>query len=117
VVVLAHELFLPWSKRPDVTLGAALMHLQLAAVLTAAHRLLVTVERRAQQISTLARAVGRGDRIGVVRVGPGAMPIKRAARAGRLRMGTFSTLGRDKRFDALLDCFRSCTRAGRRRSW
>jgi glycosyltransferase involved in cell wall biosynthesis len=106
VVVLAHELFLPWSKRPDVTLGAALMHLQLAAVLTAAHRLLVTVERRAHQVRALAGAVGRRDRIGVVRVGPGALPIKKAARAGRLRLGTFSTFGRDKRFDALLDCFR-----------
>ena len=83
------------------------MHLQLAAVLTAAHRLLVTVERRAHQVSALAGAVGRGDRIGVVRVGPGALPVKKVARAGRrLRLGTFSTFGRDKRFDALLDCFR-----------
>jgi len=107
VVVLAHELYLPWSKRPDVTLGAALMHLQLAAVLTAAHRLIVTVERRAHQVRALAGAVGRGDRIGVVRVGPGALPLKKAAHAGRrLRLGTFSTFGRDKRFDALLDCFR-----------
>jgi glycosyltransferase involved in cell wall biosynthesis len=106
VVVLAHELFLPWSKRPDVTLGAALMHLQLAGVMRTAHKLLVTVDRRAKQISGLARAVGRRDHVGVVRVGPGALPVKRELHAGRLRIGTFSTLGRDKRFDVLLDCFR-----------
>jgi glycosyltransferase involved in cell wall biosynthesis len=106
VVVLAHELFLPWSTRPDVTLGAALMHLQLAGVLRTAHRLLVTVDRRAQQISKLARAVGHRAPIGVVRVGPGALPVKRTARRGPFRIGTFSTLGRDKRFDTLLDGFR-----------
>jgi glycosyltransferase involved in cell wall biosynthesis len=105
VVVVAHELFLPWSKRPDVTLGAALMHLQLAAVMRIADRLLVTVERRAEQIRWIAETLGRRGDLGVVRVGPGAIPRPRAQQAGRLRLGTFSTLGRDKRFDVLLDCF------------
>jgi glycosyltransferase involved in cell wall biosynthesis len=105
VVVLAHELFLPWSKRPDVTLGAALMHLQLAAIMRIANRLLVTVERRATEIGGMARMLGRQDRVGVVRVGPGALPQPRAPQDGRLRLGTFSQLGRDKRFEVLLDCF------------
>jgi glycosyltransferase involved in cell wall biosynthesis len=105
VAVVAHELFLPWSKRPDVTLGAALMHLQLGAVMRLAHRLLVTVERRAEQIRWMARALRSPERVGVMRVGPGALPRPRAPQPGRFRMGTFSTLGRDKRFEVLLDCF------------
>jgi glycosyltransferase involved in cell wall biosynthesis len=105
VVVLAHELFLPWSKRPDVTLGAALMHLQLAAIMRFADRVLVTVERRATEIGWMAKTFGRQGSVGVVRVGPGALPRPRAPQNGRLRLGTFSTLGRDKRFEVLLDCF------------
>jgi len=80
------------------------MHLQLAALIAVASRVLVTVDRRAAQIRWLARALRRAD-IGVLRVGPGAIPAPRSLRPGRLRLGTFSTLGRDKRFDVLLDCF------------
>jgi glycosyltransferase involved in cell wall biosynthesis len=105
VVVVAHELYLPWSVRPDVTLGAALMHLQLAALMQVAGHVLVTVETRAAQIRWMARLLHRDDRVGVLRVGPNALPAPRSHRPSRLRLGTFSTMGRDKRFDVILDCF------------
>jgi glycosyltransferase involved in cell wall biosynthesis len=81
------------------------MHLQLAAIMLIANRLLVTVERRATEIDWIAKTLRRQDRVGIVRVGPGALPRPRAPQNGRLRLGTFSTLGRDKRFEVLLDCF------------
>jgi len=105
VIVVAHELYLSWNIRPDILVGAALMRCQAAAVMTAAHRILTTVETRAAKLRQLGRFLGVSDRVGVVRVGPGALPVARQPRPGRLRLGTFSTLGRDKRFDVLLDCF------------
>jgi glycosyltransferase involved in cell wall biosynthesis len=106
VVLLAHELFLPWSKRPDLAVGAAAMRLQLAALMRIVNRVLVTMQTRTEEVSGLARLVHLSRPVGVVRVGSGALPIPRAAHPGRLRLGMFSTLASTKRFDVLLDTFR-----------
>jgi glycosyltransferase involved in cell wall biosynthesis len=106
VVVLAHEMFLPWSARPDLTAGAVLMRVQFAALMKIAHRVLVTVGTRARQIETLAKVIQLGQQPGVVRIGSPAAPKPRLRQPGRLRLGVFSTLAADKRFDVVLDCFR-----------
>jgi glycosyltransferase involved in cell wall biosynthesis len=106
VVLLAHELFLPWRRRPDLALGAALFRAQLAAMMKVSHRVLVTMETRLAEIAWLARAVRLRRPAGVVRVGANALPVARVRRPGRLRVGVFSTLASTKRFDVVLDCFR-----------
>jgi glycosyltransferase involved in cell wall biosynthesis len=106
VVLLAHELFLPWKKRPDLALGAAALRVQMAAMMKIAHHVLVTMDMRTEELAPLARVVRPEHPVGVVRVGSGAQPIPRRLRPGRLRLGMFSTLASTKRFDVLLDCFR-----------
>ena len=105
VVLLAHEMFLPWNRRPDLALGAALMRVQFAALMKSVHRVLVTVDRRAMEIEKLVGLVGVDPYPGVVRIGTAALPLSRSAGSGALRMGVFSTLAADKRFDVVLDCF------------
>ena len=106
VVVLAHELFLSWSRRPDLALGAALLRAQFAALAALANRLFVTVEARARRVAGWLRVARIKSNVGVIRVGAGALPVERKAAAGTMRIGTFSTLGSGKRFDVTLDCFR-----------
>lgn len=106
VVVLAHELFLSWSARPDLAVGAALLRAQFATLAKLAHRLLVTVDARALRVAGWLRAAGVKPMVGVVRVGSPAAPVARSVSANGLRLGTFSTLGIGKRFDVVLDCFR-----------
>jgi glycosyltransferase involved in cell wall biosynthesis len=106
VVLLAHELFLPWSKRPDLALGAAMLRLQLAALMKLVNRVIVTMQMRTDEIAGLANVIQLARPPGVVRVGAGALPVARNPRPGRFRIGMFSTLASTKRFDVLLDCFR-----------
>jgi glycosyltransferase involved in cell wall biosynthesis len=106
VVLLAHELFLPWKRRPDLALGAAALRVQMAAMMKVVHRVLVTMDMRTEELAPLVRLVRPERPVGVVRVGSGALPIPRRPRPGRLRLGMFSTLASTKRFDVLLDCFR-----------
>jgi glycosyltransferase involved in cell wall biosynthesis len=106
VVLLAHELFLPWRRRPDLALGAAMVRAQLAAMMKASDRVLVTMETRLAEIAWLARAVRLKRPAGVARVGANALPLARVRRPGRLRVGVFSTLASTKRFDVVLDAFR-----------
>ncbi len=106
VVLLAHELYLRWDRRPDLALAAASLRLQLAALVRVANRVLVTMEMRVSEVARLARLVGVDRRAGVVRVGTAAIPVTRQSRPGRLRIGMFSTLASTKRFDVLLECFR-----------
>jgi glycosyltransferase involved in cell wall biosynthesis len=105
VVVIAHELFIDWLKRPDLFIGAALMRMQLTALTNVAHRTFVTVKARTDQVDNLPSLLGHDFATGVIRVGSSAAPLARRTRSGRLRIGTFSTLGRDKRFDVVLDSF------------
>ena len=106
LVLLAHELYLRWDRRPDLALAAASLRLQLAALVRVANRVLVTMEMRVNEVARLARLVGVDRRAGVVRVGTAAMPLTKQSRPDRLRIGMFSTLASTKRFDVLLDCFR-----------
>jgi glycosyltransferase involved in cell wall biosynthesis len=104
VVLLAHELFLPWRLRPDLALGAASTRMQLAALMRAANRTLVTMDMRVSEVASFS-AVLRLPLPGVVRVGPNAIPLPPVRRHDRLRLGVFSTLASTKRFDVVLDCF------------
>ncbi len=106
VVLLAHELFLPWGRRPDLALGAAMNRAQLAALMKVSDRVLVTMETRLAEIAWLAQAVRMRPPAGVARVGANALPVARVRRPGRLRVGVFSTLASTKRFDVVLDSFR-----------
>jgi glycosyltransferase involved in cell wall biosynthesis len=105
VILLAHELFLPWRHRPDLALGALTLRGQFAAMMKLSHRVAVTMENRLAEIAWLAALVGMKRTAGVVRVGSNALPIARVRRPGRLRLGVFSTLASTKRFDVVLDCF------------
>jgi glycosyltransferase involved in cell wall biosynthesis len=104
VVLLAHELFLPWNRRPDLALGAAMTRAQLMALMKLADRTLVTMETRIAELAPFTRALGLPDP-GVVRIGSNALPLPPVSQPGRLRLGLFSTLASTKRFDVVLDCF------------
>lgn len=104
VTVVAHELFIPWSPRPDSAAGSVAQRLQTAAMVAWSDRIVVTTGDRHAAIRPLARTfrTGMGD---PVPVGSSVEPV-RAARAGdHLRIGLFSTLSAEKRFDVVLDAF------------
>lgn len=105
VTVIAHELFNPWSLRPNVVAGALGHRLMLAALIAIADNVLVTTNARQARLRTLARLVCGERRLSVVRIGPNALPILGRRREGSMRLGTFSTLTIGKRFDLLLDAF------------
>ncbi len=102
VIVLAHELYLPWYRRPDLALGAAVNRAQLAAVLAAADRLVVTTESR---FAALARVTPAGlrRRLSWIAVGSNALPVEGAREPGAFRVGLFSTLS--KPFEVVLTAF------------
>lgn len=116
VTLIVHEMYIPWSLRPDKAIGAALYRIQLAATLRAADRVFVTTETRKREVrrlTTLARGI---DDLRVLRVGANALPAPARTEAGssstlkRPRFGVFSTLAKDKRFDVVLDAFDDITR-------
>jgi len=106
VTVVAHELFLDWSRRPDLAVGAALLRVQFAALAAIAHRLFVTVEARAHRVAGWLRATHIKSDVGIFRIGANALPVARRSGTDGLRLGTFSTLGSGKRMDVVLECFR-----------
>lgn len=105
VILLAHELFLPWRRRLDLAAGAALLRAQLVALLATVDRVIVTMEMRVEEITPYVRLARLASAVGVVRIGSNALPRPRQTRPGRLRLGVFSTLASTKRFDVVLDCF------------
>jgi glycosyltransferase involved in cell wall biosynthesis len=105
VTIIAHELFTELAPRPDLLVGAALQRAQIMAVARSAHRLLVTTDTRVAELMPYWRAAGLGGQPGVMRVGPNALPVPRARAAGPHRLGLFSTLATNKRFDVVLDAF------------
>jgi glycosyltransferase involved in cell wall biosynthesis len=107
VTVFAHELYLPWSPRPDLALGAALNRVQLLATLAASDRCLVTTESRRLEVERLLRRAGASARISVVPVGSNATPVLATPRPGRFDLGTFSSRTPNKRLDVALDAFAS----------
>ena len=110
VTVIAHELHVPWSVRPDLSLAAMLQRLQLAALLRSCDRAFVTTSTRAAAAASLCRLL-QVDVPGVLRIGPNVLPTERdPSRAidGQLmspRIGFFSTAAIGKRFDVVLDAF------------
>ena len=102
--LIAHELDVPWLKRPDLFVAAALQRVQLAALLPFANRVFVTTETRAAFLAPLCRLVG-APAPGVIRVGANALPAERRRPAGPPRMGIFSTAAVGKHFDVVLDAF------------
>ncbi len=105
VTVFAHELYLPWSPRPDLALGAALNRAQLLATLAASDRCLVTTESRRHEVERLLRRAGASARVTVVPVGSNATPVPSTPRSGRFDLGTFSSRTPNKRLDVVLDAF------------
>ena len=105
VTLIAHELFLPWRRRPDLALGAAAMRAQTGLLMKAVDRTVVTMQMRVGELRPLTRAL-RIPEPAVIPVGSGALPLPPVPNpGGRLRLGLFSTLASTKRFDVALDCF------------
>jgi glycosyltransferase involved in cell wall biosynthesis len=109
VTLIAHELVVPWLPRPDLALAAASQRVQLAALLKACDRTFVTTGTRARTFAPLCRLLGV-PAPGVVRVGPGALPIERDHRRNGAatiapRIGFFSTAALGKRYDVVLGAF------------
>jgi glycosyltransferase involved in cell wall biosynthesis len=109
VTVIAHELAVPLLPRPDLALAAVVQRVHLAALVKTADRFFVTTETRAVSLSRLCHLMVVAEP-GVVRVGPGALPVERKrqldgdAKPGP-RVGFFSTAATGKRFDVVLDAF------------
>ncbi len=105
VTVFAHELYLPWSPRPDLALGAALNRAQLLATIAASDGCLVTTESRRHEVERLLRRAGASASVTVVPVGSNATPVPARPRPGRFDVGTFSSRTPNKRLDVALEAF------------
>lgn len=107
VILLAHELFVPFLTRPDLAAAAVLQRAQMLAVLRNVDDVFVTTGTRAKMIARFCRAVGAPPPR-VVRVAPNANPVLRrgSGRPGAIRIGHFSTAAVGKRFDVVLEAFR-----------
>ena len=105
VTVIAHELFLPWSVRPDLLLGASLLRLQFLALASAADQMGVTTETRMRMAEPYFACARVRRPPFVFRVGSNASPVCHALSATGFRIGTFSTLAVGKRIDVLMDAF------------
>lgn len=103
VLVLAHELFVPWSPRPDRALAALVQRLLFHALARSSTRVAVTTENRRTVASRWMR--GRPSRTPeLVPVGTNAALAPRRPGEG-FRIGAFSTLSHGKRLDVVLDAF------------
>jgi len=109
VTVLAHELFLPWSIRPDILVASALHRLQFAALALHSHRLLVTTESRMRAAASWTRLARYSPSL--LRISPNVTPVPWTPPHSPFRIGCFSTLAGSKRFDVLLDAFALVARA------
>lgn len=110
VVLVAHELFTPWSPRPDLALGAAALRLQLAAVMSSCDPIFVTTETRRRSIEAAVGHIQHRPALRVLRVGANATPIAARGAPGRIRIGLFSTLAFGKRFDVVIGAFEEIAR-------
>jgi D-inositol-3-phosphate glycosyltransferase len=105
LTVVAHELFVPWLRRPDLLLAAVLQRAQLALLVRQCQRFFVTTETRARIAAPILRAVGAVTPE-VIRIGSNAMPVERWREPGAgPRLGFFSTAAVGKRYDVVLDAF------------
>jgi glycosyltransferase involved in cell wall biosynthesis len=104
VTLVAHELFVDPSKRPDVLLASVTLRAQFALLLSQCTRAFVTTESRRRQIAPFSRLLGQRPP-GVLPVGPNALPAPRERKGDTMRVGLFSTAAVGKRFDILLSVF------------
>ena len=111
VTLIAHELFVPWSRRPDLLVSALMQRMYFAWLLRSSDHVFVTTETRVRYVEPYCRALGIAAP-GVLRVAANALPIARAERVEALarnpaapRLGLFSTAALGKRFDVVLDAF------------
>lgn len=109
VTLIAHELFVPWLRRPDLFASAIMLRLQMAALLKCCDNVFVTTETRVPFLAPICRILG-APAPRVIRVGANAIPIERGARTdetspGGPRLGVFSTAAVGKRFDVVLEAF------------
>jgi glycosyltransferase involved in cell wall biosynthesis len=102
---IAHELWLDWSRRPDLTIASLTLRVQFATVLLLAERVVVSTETRRRLALPLAGALGRAAVLDVVPIGSNAVPVVACSRPGTFRLGLFSTLAGGKRFDLVLSAF------------
>ena len=106
--LIAHELFVPWRLRPDLAAAAFLQRIQLALLLKQCDRFFVTTATRIASVAGLCRWLHLPEPK-IARVGPNALPVRRAARPTQdgvspgPRIGFFSTMARGKRFDVVLE--------------
>jgi glycosyltransferase involved in cell wall biosynthesis len=105
VVAIAHELYLPWSYRPDLAAGALAMRAQLVALARSVDHLVVSTRSRLADARTFAHLVGAGDIVDCVPIGPNALPTERVPNDGRFDLGMFSTLAVGKHFESVVDAF------------
>lgn len=109
VTVMAHELFLPWSIRPDTFVASALHRLQFAAVALLSNHLMVTTETRVLAAAPWTRLARYSPSL--LRISPNVTPVPWTPPHSPFRIGCFSTLAGSKRFDVLLDAFALVARA------
>lgn len=110
VFLIAHELYLPVSRRIDLTVASLLLRLQLGALLLSCDRVMVTTETRLASLLPFCRVLGLPVP-GVVRVGANALPLARGSGRDGVRVGVFSWAALGKRVDVLLDAFTHIARA------
>jgi glycosyltransferase involved in cell wall biosynthesis len=106
---LVHELFIPWSTRPDLTVGAAMQRIALARLAGRCDCLAVTTASRIELAERWGRIGGLRRPMSVIPVGPNATPVPRVNH-GPPRIGTFTTAAVGKRLDAVLDAFGQAAR-------
>jgi glycosyltransferase involved in cell wall biosynthesis len=108
--LVAHELYTPWSRRPDLVLGSAALRAQFGAVMAVCDTVFVTTETRLPLIARAGSALKSPPRLGVLRVGSNALPVTGGASLGTPRIGLFSTLAVGKRFDVVVSAFEAIWR-------
>jgi glycosyltransferase involved in cell wall biosynthesis len=105
VNILLHELYLPWSARPDLLLGAVAQRMQLAVCARRATRLVVTTKARLSLVSRWFQALPGSPAVRLTPIGSPVAPVPWSPSRRGFRVGTFSTLAAGKRFDVVLDAF------------
>lgn len=105
VTLMAHELYVPWSLRPDLLAAAVMQRVQLAACARRTTKLAVTTGTRMALLEDWLRFLPGSAPLRLVRVGANVEPRAWAPMREGFRMGTFSTLSVGRRLDIVLDAF------------
>jgi glycosyltransferase involved in cell wall biosynthesis len=108
--LVAHELYTPWSRRPDLALASAALRGQFGAVMAVCDAVFVTTETRLPLIADAGAALRPSPRLGVLRVGSNALPVAGGPSLGAPKIGIFSTLAVGKRFDVVVSAFEAIWR-------